>query len=94
MQRFTDQFMCEFKPTPAEVTAAAERYVAESEAYDRTVCTGPIIRGEIMPATPRECALISRYANQLFKRLVAENAGHFSSDELKQELHRIERARQ
>ena len=93
MQRFADQFMCEFKTAPAEVTAAAERYVAESEAYDRTVCTGPIIRGEIMPATPRERALISRAADQLFKRLVAENAGLFSSDELQQEIHRIERAK-
>ncbi|WP_051365814.1 hypothetical protein [Pseudomonas sp. EGD-AK9] len=91
MQNFADQYLCQPLPTPAEVWAAAERYVREAEAFDRTVCTGPIIDGAIMPATPRERAVISRAADELFSRLVAIGAGRYTSDDLHRAIVRIER---
>ena len=47
----------------------ALRYHAECEAYDRTVCTGPIRNGEIMPTTIQEVALVSRNARKVFAYL-------------------------
>lgn len=38
------------------------RYHEQCEAYDRTVCTGPIGRDGIMPATPTEHGLVLRHA--------------------------------
>ena len=69
----------------------AERYVSETEAYDRTVCTGPVIRGAIMPATHQQRAQISRHADDLFYHLVALGNGCFTSDDLSREISRVER---
>lgn len=93
MQQFAEQFLCEFKPTPAEMLLRelAERYVSETEAYDRTVCTGPIIRGAIMPATTQERAQINRNAKALFDRLVDHGLGRFTRNDLQREISRVER---
>lgn len=40
----------------------ADEYPRRCEAFDRTVCTGPMRDGCIMPATPRKMAIISRHA--------------------------------
>lgn len=92
MQQFAHQYQCEFQVTPAaaHLRQVAEQYVRDTEAYDRTVCTGPIIHGEIMPTTQRERALISRNADQLFSRLLSKNAGRFTAQELSKEIGRIE----
>ena len=92
MQQFAHQYQCEFHITPAaaHLRQVAEQYIRDTEAYDRTVCTGPIISGEIMPATPHEHALISRNADQLFKRLLSQNVDRFTADELHKEIRRIE----
>lgn len=47
----------------------AERYSKETEAYDRMVCTGPIIEGSIRPMNARETALISRNASRAFNEI-------------------------
>jgi len=47
----------------------ATRYHTETEAYDRTVCTGPVREGSIMPATPHEMKLIIRNAIAVRKRI-------------------------
>src|SRR5574337_277762 len=52
----------------------ATRYHTECEAYDQTVCTGPIGQDGIMPASPREMALINRNAHAVRKRLTEEAA--------------------
>ena len=92
MQQFAHLYQCEFHITPAaaHLREVAEQYVRDTEAYDRIVCTGPIIRGEIMPATQHERALISRNADQLFSRLLSQNAGRFTAQELSKEIGRIE----
>jgi hypothetical protein len=61
----------------------ATRYHTECELYDRTVCTGPTGLDGVMPATPREMALINRNAHAVRKRieLEAERDG-FTREEL------------
>lgn len=41
----------------------ARQYIEGCEAYDRTVCTGPIERGAIMPRTSEEWALVRSNAH-------------------------------
>ena len=52
----------------------ATRYHTECEAYDRTVCTGPMEQDGIMPANLNEMALINRNAHAVRKRLTEEAA--------------------
>jgi hypothetical protein len=54
-----------------------KQYYEAAEAYDRTVCTGPIIDGAILPATPLERALVSQHAATLWRELLtsAQNLG-------------------
>ena len=61
----------------------ATRYHTECEAYDRTVCTGPIRHGEIMPLTSRELALVNQNAQVVKRRLRDEGLQHgITVDEL------------
>lgn len=50
----------------------ATRYHTECEAYDQTVCTGPMGQDGIMPANPHEMALINRNAHAVRKALEEE----------------------
>lgn len=50
----------------------AVRYHQEAEAFDRTVCTGPVVNGSIQPATARELATINRNASKLMRILEDE----------------------
>lgn len=52
----------------------AREYHERTEAYDRTICTGPIVRGGIMPATPEQHALINRHAGTVRDELGIEAA--------------------
>lgn len=92
MQQYAETHLCEFTPSPSQqlLFAAAEKYVVDTEAFDRTVCTGPIIRGSIMPATSIQRFLINRNARKIFGELLARNAGHFTAKELAQEIGRVE----
>lgn len=69
-------YLCEWQPSERDVRLhdLATRYHTECEAYDRTVCTGPVLRDGIMPETPREMALINRNAHAVRKRLTDEAA--------------------
>lgn len=49
-----------------------KRYHEKTEAYDRSVCNGPIINGSIMPLTAYESKLISKYAFNLRTQLIKE----------------------
>lgn len=59
----------------------ARQYVVESESYDRTVCTGPVRNGEVMPMGHRELYMVNRHASRLLDRIVADNPG-FTRDEI------------
>lgn len=72
------EFEQEWRPTQQESKAAelAERYHRETEAFDRLVCTGPIIKGSIMPNGPHEMAQINRNAIKVRRQILDEAAQH------------------
>ena len=47
----------------------AKEYHTRTEAYDRNVCTGPILRGGIMPETPHQHRAIQRNATAVHREL-------------------------
>jgi hypothetical protein len=65
-------FKCEFPPPDARLFSLARAYHERTEAYDRTVCTGPIGRDGILPATPREMGLINRNASIVMREILNE----------------------
>ena len=71
-------FECEWTSSEKDnkLHELAKRYHDETEAYDRTVCTGPIVRGSIMPVYPRETVLINRNAQRVFDGIAREAAAH------------------
>ena len=52
----------ETDPLLPQAVALWRFYYAQCEAYDRTVCTGPMGRDGILPATSHERGLIGRHA--------------------------------
>jgi hypothetical protein len=54
----------------------AQRYHDQTEAFDRTVCTGPILHGSIMPVTPHEMAQVNRNAILVRKQIMLEAGQH------------------
>jgi hypothetical protein len=63
---FLNIYQCNFEITlrDRKVHELAKRYHEECEAYDREHCSGPIIRGGIVPMTPDERKAIGRYARE------------------------------
>jgi hypothetical protein len=63
-----------YTPTKEEIRLRelAEEYHRTCEDYDRTICTGPIKDGVILPATGEEASAINRHAiavrNGLFRK--------------------------
>lgn len=59
-----DLYIGTFEPTPrTQLDELADEYHERCEAYDRTVCTGPVGRDGILPATNSELRLINRNAS-------------------------------
>ena len=71
-------FECEWTPSEKDnkLHELAKRYHDETEAFDRAVCTGTIVRGSIMPIGPHEAGLINRNARQVFEIIAQEAASH------------------
>lgn len=89
-------FMVGRFPEPTErelkLRALAVRYITETEAFDRTVCTGPIGRSGILPATPQELGAINRHAIHLLGQLAIEaRAIDFDRSDLLEAIQREER---
>ena len=55
----------------------AKEYHTRTEAYDRAICTGPILHGGIMPETPHQHRAIQRNALAIHRELFgkARNLG-------------------
>ena len=72
---FANLYQSVFTPTESErrMSAAAEQYVAETETYDRSVCTGPIKHGSIMPANAHERGLVNHNAMRAMDRLCTQH---------------------
>ena len=76
--RWWQEYETRLQPIAQESKAAdlAERYHRETEAYDRTVCTGPIIRGSIMPNGGHEMSLSARNASKVLEQILREAEQH------------------
>ncbi len=59
-----------------KIDELAKQYHELTEAYDRTVCTGEIIKGAILPATARQAALTHINAKQVMRDLVRQAEPH------------------
>jgi hypothetical protein len=79
-------------PTARETLALAlaQQYIEECESFDRTVCTGPIKRGAILPMNGRELGLICRNAKEVKKRILRDNPG-VTEPELRQAIKQVDR---
>lgn len=65
----------------------AKRYHEETEAFDRTVCTGPIINGAIMPMNPSEFALVLKNSILVREKIMIEaKAAGISSRDMKRAI--------
>lgn len=95
-EHFKHEYLCTFAVSEKEKTLneLAIRYIDECETYDRTVCTGGIKHGTIMPSDYREMGIISENAKNVLKKLlaleVAFNHG-ITKRELMKEISRIDR---
>jgi hypothetical protein len=69
-----DEWQQEWQPTERDqrLHELATQYHTECEAYDRKVCTGPVTKDGIMPATNDERARINRNALAVQKRILSE----------------------
>lgn len=78
MNEYHKQYEQEWQITAQELKCLelAERYHREAEAYDRTVCTGPIRDGSVMPIGQHELVLVNRNAIKVRKRVMDEAAQH------------------
>jgi len=65
-----------WRPTAEEIQLRklAEQYHERTEAYDRTVCTGPVIRCGIMPAGFSQWMLVQRNASLVRRELYIDAA--------------------
>ena len=65
-----------FEPDPLLPQAVTlwRSYYAQCESYDRSVCTGPMGRDGVLPATSRETALIGRHAKGRLEWLARASA--------------------
>lgn len=88
---FANLYQSVFTSTASErrLSAAAEQYVAETEAYDRTVCTGPIKHGAIMPANGRELSLVNRNARRAMDLLCTQHP-EFTRQQILREISRAD----
>lgn len=92
MNRFTDLHMCHFTLTERDqlLQSIAEQYVRETEAYDRTVCTGPIRHFGIVITTRQQRALVNRYAQELMTSLCQRHP-QFTRREILSAVHDVDR---
>lgn len=74
MAGFQDQYLQRPPEQDPRIAELAERYHHETEAYDRTVCSGPILHGLVMPANGREFVLINKNARLALRQVLAEAA--------------------
>lgn len=54
------EYLQDFEPTEKDIYLwnLAKKYYLDCERYDRTVCTGRIIDGSVMPASPYQAGLV------------------------------------
>lgn len=75
----------------SDLVKLAGEYYDRTEAFDRTVCTGPKTRDGIMPANHAELAAVNRNADQVRAELLERAiAAGFTRDQFKEAMmHRL-----
>lgn len=61
--------LCDPSPAPEFLWGLAREYQWRTEAFDRTVCTGPVGRDGVMPISARQLTLIARNAKKVLDDL-------------------------
>jgi len=76
-----------------DLVKLADEYHQRTEAFDRSVCTGQMGHGGILPANPQEAALINANAHRIRRELVdrAGRAGFTEAQFKEAMLHHIRR---
>lgn len=76
-----------------DLVKLADDYHCRTEAFDRTVCTGPVGQAGIMPANARELALIHANARRIRLELTerAQQAGFTEAQFKEAMMHHIRR---
>ena len=69
MDIYRSMYLGEPHPLDFELLSLARIYYIQTETFDRKVCTGPITRDGIMPATSRQFAMINEHAAAVFRKL-------------------------
>lgn len=69
---FRQELLGEYSSADMKLLDLAEEYHRTTEAFDRTVCTGPIQYGDIMPANYQELLLINKHAREVRERIYRE----------------------
>ena len=86
MENYTREYLgIWLEKTPREIflEELAAEYHNNTEEYDRKVCSGPVVRGSIMPANPNERSAINKNARMELERLKEKAADlRFSTKEL------------
>jgi hypothetical protein len=81
---FRSLYLCEPQPLDHRLFDLATEYYDRTESYDLTVCSGPVTRDGIMPASSRELNLINRNAHAVRKEIEQKAALlGFGLDELR-----------
>lgn len=72
-------YFTDFQITDREIRLheLAKQYHMQCEAYDVQVCTGPTTKDGIMPATPKELAMINKNAYKVLQEIrnIAQQEG-------------------
>jgi hypothetical protein len=63
-------------PKANALHALAKQYHDETEAFDRAVCSGPVVRGGIMPMTADERVKMIRNAKKVLVAIIKEAFEH------------------
>ncbi|WP_225775918.1 hypothetical protein [Pseudomonas sp. Marseille-Q5115] len=85
---FAQQHLGSFAVTDREIAlrAIAEGYHQGTEAYDRTVCTGPLGVDGVLPATAHEQGLITKNARYELGLLISRYAGQYTGEEIRRAI--------
>lgn len=67
---YAKEYLGTFPPPDKLLDDLAREYHERCEAYDRTVCTGPVGRDGILPGGPGEFALINKNAHGVLTELI------------------------
>lgn len=61
-----------FSKEDQRIRELAEKYHTDCEAFDRTICTGPVVNGSVTPIGPRELAAVNMNASMVLREILTQ----------------------